>query len=478
MAKDDEWNVVETKPATADDWKVIKKAPSDTAQSTAPAINEEPPTEAERISAEPQSSANAPAAKAEGNDNFNSVKWGAGFGAVKGLLEKYLLSNDKLQRDIYARAIKNTLLKANIYLPKNINEAELIDMARNLSGKVLAGEEARLAALEQQAAQYRGMLPPEPPISTGFPSPLEDLAQAGRTAGSEVKSGPAKWIESQIGAGEEIPFVKKLEAEGYRKDTETGGQRIIDEDRLKRQRLAKMGAADYRLAGQGRGQLMLPPEAAGEVNAQVAAQEAAMAAERAKVAKDALRIIQPQIAAVQAEINRLQAMGRDVSAYTQRLEELHRMQGLAQRQLKSGVIYPQQAQIGFFPRNLSKFGSAMGGQGFLPMASNVISGAGAFYDIGEAFDRASNKDPLGAAVHAVSGILNTMAMVPPTSIPLATTKSIGILGSIPMMGVKAAMSPPPKTDVKQITQPGGLMQVAPQVVLDYLYEKFPSLRPK
>lgn len=459
----------------------VSEAPADVPAATtaeSPAEQEVSPYPEIQAPTEQDRTITSQAGGTDGKDAGGKLLAGAAFGGVKGLLEKYLLSKDKLQREIYVKALKNTLLEAGIDVTKIKDEAALVDMARNLSGQQLAGKEAQLAALEQQASQFRGMLPPEPPISTGFPSPLEDLAQASRTAGSEVDSGSAKWIRSQIGAEEEIPFVKQLEAEGYRKDTPTGGQRIIDEDRARRQKIAQMGASDYRLAGQGRGQLMLPPEAAAEVTAQQTAAEAARAAEQAKVAKDALRVIQPQIATVQAEINRLQAMGRDVSAYTRRLEELRRMEGLAQRQLKGGVIYPPQAQIGFLPRNLSKFGAAMGGQGFLPFAGNVLSGAGAFYDIGEAFDRASNKDPLGTAVHAVSGVLNTMAMIPPTSVPFATAKGVGVLGSIPMMGVKAAMSPTLKTDVKQITQPGGLMQVAPQVVLDYLYEKFPSLRPK
>ena len=406
-------------------------------------------------------------------DSARNLFAGAAFGGVKGLLEKYLLSKDKLQREVYGRALKNTLLEAGIDVTRIKDEASLIQAARNMTGQQMAGKEAQLAALEQQAAQFRGMLPPEPPVSTGFPSPLEDALQAGRSAGSEVDSGSAKWIRSQIGAEEEIPFVRQLEAEGYRKDTETGGQRIIDEDRARRQKIAQMGASDYRLAGQGRGQLMLPPQAAAEVTAQQTAAEAARVAQQADIARDALKIIQPQIATVQAEIDRLGAMGRDVSVYTRRLEELRRMEGLAQRSLKkNGIVYPQQAKVGFLPQ----FGAAMGGKGFLPIAGNVFSGAGAFYDIGEAFDRASNKDPLGAAVHVVSSALNMMAMVPPTNVPLATTKAIGTLGSIPMLGAKALVSPAPKTDVRQITQPGGLMQVPQQMIMDYLREKFPSMR--
>ena len=461
----------------------VSEAPADVPAATtaeSPAEQEVSPYPEIQAPTEQDRTITSQAGGTDGKDAGGKLLAGAAFGGVKGLLEKYLSSKDKLQREIYVKALKNTLLEAGIDVTKIKDEAALVDMARNLSGQQLAGKEAQLAALEQQASQFRGMLPPEPPISTGFPSPLEDALKAGRASGPAVEgaSGASNWMRAMAGEGHQLPESVLARATDMTKSSPTGGQALINEDLARLQKIKQLGAGDFQLAGKGRGQLMLPPGQAGEVNAQVAAQEAAMAAEQAKVAKDALRVIQPQIATVQAEINRLQAMGRDVSSYTRRLEELRRMEGLAQRQLKGGVIYPPQAQIGFLPRNLSKFGSAMGGQGFLPFAGNVLSGAGAAYDISETFDRASNKDPLGAAVHAVSGVLNTMAMIPPTSVPFATAKGVGVLGSIPMMGVKAAMSPTLKTDVKQITQPGGLMQVAPQVVLDYLYEKFPSLRPK
>jgi len=488
MAEKDEWAVVEQKPASKDDWAVVKKYQSDTAQSAPPveASTEDgvPLTEAQKIALEP------PAAVAttttEGRPQRPSSDFaviGGTAGAIKGILEKYLLSKDSLQREIYSRALKNTLLEAGIDVTKIKDEATLIEMARNLSGQQISGKQAQLAALEQQAAQFRNMIPPEPPISTGFPSALDDLAQAGRASGPKVEgaSGASNWMRAMAGEGHQLPNVTLEAAQDMTKANPKGGQALINQDLARLEKIKQLGGSQYQLAGQGRGQLMLPPEAAATVTAQesaraaqVAAQEAAVAAEQVRIAKDALKIIQPQIATVQAEINRLQSMGRDVSAFTRRLEELRRMEGLAQRTLKGGVTIPQQANIS----NLQRLGIAMGGRGFLPFAGNVFSGAGAFYDISEAFDRASGKDPLGAAVHGVSAVLNTMAMVPPTNPTAASVKGLGILGSIPMLGVKAAIGPAPKTDVRQVTQPGGLLQVAPQMALDYLYEKIPALRPK
>ena len=374
-------------------------------------------------------------------DSARNLFAGAAFGGVKGLLEKYLLSKDKLQREVYGRALKNTLLEAGIDVTRIKDEASLIQAARNMTGQQMAGKEAQLAALEQQAAQFRSMIPPEPPVSTGFPSPLEDLAQAGRASGPKVEgaSGASNWMRAMAGEGHQLPNVALEAAQDMTKTNPRGGQALINKDLANLQKINQLGGSQYQLAGQGRGQLMLPPDAAAGVKAQesaraaeAAAQEAARVAQQADVARDALKIIQPQIATVQAEINRLSAIGQDVSVFTRRLEELRRMEGLAQRTLKGGITIPQQANVGALPR----FGLAMGGKGFLPMAGNILSGAGAAYDVSEAFDRMSNKDPLGAAVHFVSGAFNTMAAVPPANLPLATVKGLGTIGGLSMLPLK------------------------------------------
>ncbi len=481
MADKDEWGVTETKPAAADDWGVAKRSPSDSAQGEAiPVAEAEPVTEAEKIATEPAAAPAEAAPERKRTAGENAVVGGT-IGAIRGILQKYFSSQDKLQREVYSRALKNTLLEAGIDLSAIKDEASLIETARSLTGQQITGKQAELANLEQQAAQFRSMIPPEPPVSTGFPSPLEDLAQAGRASGPKVEgaSGASNWMRAMAGEGHQLPNVTLEAAQDMTKTNPKGGQALINQDLANLQKINQLGGGDYRLAGQGRGQLMLPPEAAATVTAQesaraaeASAQESARLAQQADVARDALKIIQPQIVTVQAEIARLQSMGRDVSAFTRRLEELRRMEGLAQRTLKGGITFPQQANMGVLPR----FGMAMGGKGFVPFLGNVMSGAGAAYDITEAFDRASNKDPLGSAVHFVSGALNTMAMVPPTNVPLATTKAVGTLGSIPMLGVKAAMAPEQKTDVRQITQPGGLLQVPQQMIMDYLREKFPSMR--
>lgn len=450
MADKDDWGVVETRPASADDWGVAEKWPSDSsrAEPAPPMVEAEPPTEAERISMEPAPPPAEAAPDRKRTSGENAIVGGTA-GAIKGILEKYLMSTDRLQKEVYMRALKNTLLQSGIDLSKIKDEATLIDMALNLSGQQMSGAKAQLGQLTEQANQFRGMLPPEPPISTGISSPVDDLLQAGRASGAKVEgaSGASNWMRAMAGEGHQLPNVALEAAQDMTKTNPKGGQALINKDLANLQKINQLGGSQYQLAGQGRGQLMLPPDAAAEA----AAQEAARVAQQAEVARDALKIIQPQIATVQAEINRLSAIGQDVSVFTRRLEELRRMEGLAQRTLKGGITIPQQANVGALPR----FGLAMGGKGFLPTAGNILSGAGAAYDVSEAFDRMSNKDPLGAAVHFVSGAFNTMAAVPPANLPLATVKGLGTIGGLSMLPLKMMLpgSPSVMERVQQV-RPG------------------------
>jgi hypothetical protein len=93
---------------------------------------------------------------------------------------------------------------------------------------------------------------------------------------------------------------------------------------------------------------------------------------------------------------------------------------------------------------LAKFGYQMAAPSRIPLLGpttmNALAGAGAFYDITEAFDR---KDPLGAAVHGISGLMNTMSMVPPVNPVTATIKGVGTLGALGMLPVKMMLPPVP-----------------------------------
>lgn len=391
-------------------------------QAEAPA--EAPVEEFSPVAPMPEHISSPPAVQAGGFDNAELSMLGGGIGAVKGLLEKYILSADKLQRDLYARSIKNVLMQSGIDLSRIKDEATLIDMARNLSGQQMSGAQAQLGQLTEQANQFRSMLPPEPPISTGISSPIDDVLQAGRASGARVEgaSGASNWMRAMAGEGHQLPNVALEAAQDMTKTNPRGGQALINKDLANLQKINQLGGGQFQLAGQGRGQLMLPPQEA----AAVTAQEAARTAQQAEVAKDALRIIQPQIATVEAEIARLTRLGKDVSQFTARLDGLRRAERTARNALGKGLNIPVQADLG----PLSRLGYNASTGRILPILGNTLAGASAFYDIGETFDRTSGKDPLGAAVHGLSAISNLMSMAPPTSPLTAGIKGLGILGSL------------------------------------------------
>jgi hypothetical protein len=121
MADKDDWGVVETRPATADDWGVAKKWPSDSSRAEPAPIVEvkaEPATEAERIAIEPAPPPAEAAPDRKRTSGENAIVGGTA-GAIKGILEKYLMSTDRLQKEVYMRALKNTLLQSGIDLSKS-----------------------------------------------------------------------------------------------------------------------------------------------------------------------------------------------------------------------------------------------------------------------------------------------------------------------------------------------------------------------
>lgn len=371
-------------------------------------------------------------------DSTAMAGYGAGVGAVKGLLEKYMLSPDKLQRDLYARAIRNAMAEAGVNVMGVKDERALIDLARQMMPKMLEGQQAQLGSLQQQADVFRSMIPPEPPISaTGFPSVLE-----GRASGPAVPGGSAasNWMRAMAGEEHQIPESILASAEDMTKTNPKGGQALIRQDLANLQKIRDIGAGNYQLVGQGRGQFMVPQA---EVQP-MAARTAAQTAEQAQIAREALGVLQPQIATVEAEIARLTRLGKDTSQFTARLEQLRRMERTARTALGGGLNIPAQANVSPLariglgaatPSRVPILGSLMG-----PTAMNTLAGAGAFYDITEAFDR---KDPLGAAVHGISGLMNIASMVPPVNLPAAVVKGAGTLGALSMLPVKMMLPPAP-----------------------------------
>lgn len=408
------------------------------APAEAPAVSAEAPVE--EAAAEAPASIFQPVAgdvpdvaapKAEGPSSTTMAGYGAGTGLIKGLLESYFRSPDKLQRELYARSIRNVLSEAGVNVMGVQDEKALIDLARQMMPKILEGQQAQLGALQSQADVTRAAagLVPEVGDLGGFPTRLSGEKVPGASA-------PANWMRAMAGAEHQLPEQLIASAEDMTKSSPKGAQNLIRQDLERLEKIKQLGGGQYQLAGRGQGQLMLPPQEASALEARQAAQ----AAEQARVAKDALTVLQPQIASVEAEIARLTRLGKDASQFTARLEQLRRMERTARMAVGRGLNVPTQANIG----PLAKFGYQLAAPSRIPLLGpttmNALAGAGAFYDITEAFDRT---DPLGAAVHGISGLMNTMSMVPPMNPVTAAIKGVGTLGSLGMLPVKMMLPPTP-----------------------------------
>jgi hypothetical protein len=368
------------------------------------------------------------------------VFYGAGAGLTLGtLLQKYFAAPDKLQRDLYEKAIKNALAESGIDVA-GFKGADLIAEARRfVSQQPLAAEE-KLAALKTQVEDLRAL---QPPVSTGFPSPLNQ--PTGRIEPTLRASGPRRegasavenYISASAGAQHQVPDVIKAQGTDYTKSSPTGGHAIIQEDLRNLNTIANLGAGDYRLVGQGTGQLMLPPA----VGAEKMAREA-------QVAREALSIILPQISALESQIARLQARGQDVSNLIAQLEELRRVEGSA-RKITKGIQIPPEAGLNMASRVGTRARPTTAPSAAAAALGHTMGGIGAGFNLATALDE--SEDPISRTLAGISGAFDVASLVPPVG-PGAAAKGVGILGGLGMIPVQAGyeyLSPETKEKIRK-----------------------------
>ena len=376
-------------------------------------------------------------AKPEGMRKDTAVGIGTGVGAISGLLSRYINSPDKLQREIYAKALRNVLEEAGISAYQIKDEKALINMARQLVPQMTLGQQEQLGRLQQQADVLKGMT--EVPTTTGFPSELE--ARMGRASGPKVEgaSAASNWMRSMAGEGHQLPEKLLATAEDMTKANPKGGQALINQDLANMQKIRDIGGGQYQLAGKGAGQLMLPPEAAGQMDAT----QAARAAEEVETAKDALRVIRPQIAELEQEIARMQTLGKDASQFMARLEGLRRAESVARAKVSKGLNIPAQANVGALSRLGYKL-SAPGVAGLRtagPMAQSAAGGAGAALNIMGGMEE---EDPVAKALDYLAAGFDVASMAPQPLVKGIGT--VGALGMIPVqMGYEKYLKPPKKS---------------------------------
>ena len=391
-------------------------------------------TEAQRIAREPEQGRGAPVEKVTDGEDYAVL--GAGAGAAKGVVERFL-PEIKLPSEARLTSAQEKLAVAQDRLMEaekalqsgsgaSLQDLEAEYRARQSNVQALT-EELRAAESELKALPKAT---PTPSVS-GAAEVAEDVAGGTRkVAGS---SGAANWVRAM---GQDVPDVIAETAENMRKDNPRGGQAIIDRDVAAKQKIQSMGAGDYKLTGQGKSQLMLPPDLASEKTAamekELADKSARDAAERARLAQEAeQKRIAAENRARQVRQAR-QTAGAEAKAAGQELKTAQA--GAKQVTQKQGAVNVAQKAVeraaADQPGGLTKFGKTIARS---PILGNVVAGAGTGLSINEAIERYKKGDYSGSVLGTIEAALGAMSMAPPVGPVGLAAKGIGTAGGLAMI---------------------------------------------
>ena len=304
---------------------------------------------------------------------------------------------------------------------------------------VYAQAEAELrAATDELKALNR------PPAASAA-SVVDEAAAASRTVPGA--SGASNWVRAM---GQDVPDVIADTAENMRKDNPKGGQAIIDRDVAAKQKIQQLGAGDYKLSGQGKTQLMLPPELAGErsaaMEAELAQRQAREAAERqAQAQREALERSRAQARVDQAKQAR-QAAGEAKKTASQAQKQAQSAAGSVAKG-ESAVNVAQQA-LDRVPPPQQPGGLARAGEKLAkvaPKTLGAISGAATGYSAAEAYNewnkwwdtyKATGKAPPMdmALLRSAEALFGGLSMLPPVTPITAAGRLIGTIGGLGLAG--------------------------------------------
>jgi hypothetical protein len=394
-------------------------------------------TEAQRIAKEPPSSPVEREAEASKGD-------AALYGAGAGLLSGIVAGNVKQPTSPRLEAAQERLQVAR----------DRLDEVRSRAGTGVSldqlEDELRMRKFAaDQAAEELRMAQDDLRSTSRSPS-----AAAGEVAddlpGRKVPgaSGASNWVRAM---GQDVPDVIADTAENMRKDNPKGGQAIIDKDVAAKQKIQQIGAGDYQLTGQGKGQLMLPPDLAAEktaaLNAELSQRQTADAAERARLAQETeARRIAAERRVAEARQKRA-STGTAVGETSQQASQARQAQAAAQK-AQSGVNVAQQAlqrAEAVKPGALSQLGSATAK--VAPKALGVISGAATGMAAMEAIEKFKQGDYSGAVLPTLEATFGVMSMLPPAHPILLALRGLGTAGGTALLGYEGykAVRGEPKT---------------------------------
>jgi hypothetical protein len=283
-------------------------------------------------------------------------------------------------------------------------------------------------------------------------SPVTETAEEIASRTKAGASGASNWVRAM---GEDVPDVLADQAANMRKDNPKGGQAIIDRDLVAKQKIADIGAGDFKLATtEGGVQLQLPPQETARLDAELAK-------------KQEVERVAQKSAAEQAEAQRLaqeQQLAQQRQAAQQRVERARQQKIAASQQTKAAQqqANAERTQAAAEARRATtadttaraasrtaqeaaeaqpsalKMMAREAGRRFsekLPVIGNTLSAAGATLSVNEAIERYKEGDYSGSVLGTIEAALNTASMAPPTSPASLAVKGVGTIGSLGMIPV-------------------------------------------
>lgn len=283
----------------------------------------------------------------------------------------------------------------------------------------------------------------------------QSLKEASRTAPTAISeavealpsrtvpgaSGAQNWARAM--ATQELPESLLEQVTTMRKTGEGGAQRLIDLDLERMRRIQAMGEGEQRLVGQGKGQLMLPPEEAARVERELAERQAAQAAEQARMAEIAERERLLRESELRSQQQAAKGKVREAGERARKIGELKREATQIQKGLeKSGTAVDlarkaaeraEEARLG----PAQRFGAAIGSSKILGPLLGGLGAVGTYMSIDEAIRRYNAGDYSGMVIPTLEAAFGAMSLVPAWNPITAGIKGIGTLGGLGLTGYQA-----------------------------------------
>ena len=390
------------------------------------------PTEAQRMAEEPEPT---PVERATVTNKEDAALIGAGAGLASGVVAGATKQPTNVKYDAAMERLRTAEDKLAQARASGVSGGVLHDLEDELrmrqSVAMQAADELKLAEAELRATTKAA--PPAPAAPASPVSVVDDAAAASRKVPGA--SGASNWVRTM---GQDVPDVIAETAENMRKDNPKGGQAIIDRDVAAKQKIQQIGAGDYKLTGQGKGQLMLPPDLSAERTAametELAQRQTADAAERARLTQEAeAKRIAAEKRVEAAKQARRQA-GTAVGEQSQAVKQARQSQQAVQRaQTGVNVAEARVARTPAGPQGgLQKLGAATAK--VAPKALGVISGAATGLSAMEAIEKFKKGDYSGAVLPTLEATFGVMSLLPPAHPVLLALRGLGTAGGAALAG--------------------------------------------